>query len=171
MKIDTSTVKMAIEHASVPVFAKLLAHGRSVLHLQWNHGMTVLTSACFASKTVLALYLIDQGADVSEGEWLHLSTLELAVLAKQRSTELIRALIEHDAETDRLLEGWAAEDRVDDVSCLLKAGANTAVIATLLKRKEVRKNRDIVVVLTKEEQNGAGNQRSQTIDKLIRWFQ
>jgi hypothetical protein len=169
--IDKSIVTLAIEHASVPVFAELLAHDRSVMHLQWNHGMTPLASACFASKTALALYLINQGADVNEGVWLRLSTLELAVSAKQRSTELIRALIEHGAETDSLLERWAAEDRVDDVSCLLEAGANTAVIATLLKRKEVRKNRKIVALLMEKEQNGAGNQWSQMIGKLKRWFQ
>ena len=152
VKIDASIVSMAIEHASVPVFAELLAYDRYVLHLQWNHGMTALAQACFASKTALALFLIDQGADVNEGVWLRLSTLELAVLAKQRSIELVRALIEHGAETDGLMERWTAEDRVDDVSCLLEAGADTAVIATLLKKKEVRSNHSMVALLTEKKQ-------------------
>ena len=99
-----------------------------------------------------------------------MSTLELAVLAKERSTEVIRALIEHGAEKNCLLKRWAEEDRVDEMRCLLEVGANTAIIPTLLKKEEVRRNRKIVALLKEKKQKDAGNQGSQIIAKVRGWL-
>ncbi|MCJ1384365.1 hypothetical protein MMC17_007481 [Xylographa soralifera] len=152
IRIAEPLVTLAIEHASVPVYELMLAHDPSILNLGIHpHDNSPLACACLCGKTALALHLLDKRADPKCRFWIHLSTLQCALRAHQ-PIELIRALIEHGAETDSVLEYAVKNDEMNDVRCLLDAGAETGIVKRLLKDKEVRKNQRMMALLKREGQ-------------------
>ncbi|MCJ1405201.1 hypothetical protein MMC11_008427 [Xylographa trunciseda] len=150
--IGEALVDLAIVHESVPVYEVMLAHDPSLLNLRMHpHDMNPLTCACRTGHTEIALLLLEKGADPNTGFWFRDSTLRCALAARQ-PIELIRALIEHGAETESVLEYAVKHDEMDDVRCLLDAGADTGIVEKLLKSKEVRKNKEMAALLKREGQ-------------------
>ena len=147
--VDRELVHLAVtphhNPCSVDTFAQLLAHDRSILNLNLGHDRTALALACFGSDPALAFFLLGEGADPNLGCWFRHSTLKIA-LAEQ-PVELIRALVEHHAETEGALNRAVEVGRVDVVRYLLGAGIDDNSIQESLEKAKEEKNEEIIALL------------------------
>lgn len=132
--ISEPIIQASLTHHSIPVFAALLTHDRSILNheLESTASTTPLSSAVWSPNPSpeFALYLLSEGADPNVGGFGPLPVLCLAV--PKQPVEVIRRLIECGAEVGRWNELQRAARRGDleIVRCLLDAGADVEGLGT-----------------------------------------
>ena len=143
--IDRTLIQLALNHLAIPTLAALLHHDRALLNQDLGHDSTFLSCASMDDNPAVALFLLEQGADPNAGFFFRLSTLRIAIMKK--SLRLVKALVEHGADTGKVLVDAVVAGNLDVLRYLLNAGVDLGGVEAALAQAGKDERADMVTLL------------------------
>ncbi len=157
----------AFDHPDLETFKLLHAHSPEIVNQEWQYIFTTLGEACACGDPALPAYLLDNGADPSQGGPPGGGPLYSALVGAQ-PLELIKRLVEHGAIVSFSVQYRAIDDqRLDVLQFILDRGPYDPW-GNLLKKAHKSRNPEIIAMVKKRGRNLTKADKWQRAEKK-RW--